>query len=51
MIRLIAALCAAAFAFFGSSCTCCTGEASAPELRPLPAFQELPAAPEVHYAK
>lgn len=50
MTRAIAALCASAFAFLAASC-CCTSETKAPPLRPLPHFQEVPAAPEVHYAK
>ena len=49
MIRLIAALCASAFAFLSASC-CCTSEPKAPPLRPLPAFQQMPAA-EVEYTK
>lgn len=43
MIRLIAALCATAFALLSASC-CCTSEPKAPGLRSLPAFQEIPAA-------
>lgn len=50
MIRAIAVLCASAFAFLAASC-CCTSETKAPPLRKLPHFQEVPAAPEVHYAK
>lgn len=50
MIRLLAILCASAFPFFSASC-CCTGEQEAPGLRPLPQFQELPAAAEVEYTK
>ncbi|MGE9269376.1 MAG: hypothetical protein ACQKBU_01120 [Verrucomicrobiales bacterium] len=50
MIRLLAAVCISAFAFLSASC-CCTGEPSAPGLRDLPQFQEMPAAPEVEYTK
>ena len=50
MTRIFAALCAAAFALMGASCTCCTSEPEAPGLRPLPQFQEMPAA-EVEYTK
>ncbi len=50
IIRILAAACASAFALISASC-CCTGEPEAPELRPLPQFQEMPAAPEVEYTK
>jgi hypothetical protein len=30
-----------------TSCGCCTGEAKAPPLKPLPQFQEIP---QVHYS-
>ena len=34
----------AAFSVFAlSSCGCCTGEERAPKLRPLPAFNDIPA--------
>jgi hypothetical protein len=52
MIRILSALTASAFAMLAASC-CCTSDTRAPGLRPLPQFQELPAAPapEVHYSK
>ncbi len=50
MIRATAALCVSVFALLAASC-CCTSETKAPPLRKLPHFQEVPAAPEVHYAK
>jgi len=50
MFRAIAIVCLSATALFSSSC-CCTSEPKARPLRPLPAFQEIPSAPEVHYAK
>jgi hypothetical protein len=50
MIRILTAIAASAFAFISASC-CCTGEARAPGLRPLPQFQEIQSAPEVHYSK
>jgi hypothetical protein len=50
MFRVIAALSVSAFALLSASC-CCTGEPEANPLRPLPQFQEVPAAPEVDYAK
>lgn len=50
MIRVIAAVCASFSALLAASC-CCTSEPKAPPLRPLPQFQEVPAAPEVHYTK
>ena len=54
MIRILSALVASVFALLAASC-CCTGEAKAPRLRPLPRFQEIqpaPApAPEVRYTK
>jgi hypothetical protein len=43
MIRLLFASGASLFALLTVSC-CCTSEPKAPRLRPLPAFQELPAA-------
>ncbi|MCW1887585.1 hypothetical protein OKA04_22805 [Luteolibacter flavescens] len=50
MLRIIAAVCLSAFAFASASC-CCTGEPKPAKLRPLPHFQEVPAAPEVNYSK
>lgn len=50
MFRVIAALAVSAFALLSASC-CCTGEHKANPLRPLPQFQEVPAAPEIDYAK
>ncbi|HEY1121848.1 hypothetical protein [Luteolibacter soli] len=50
MLRIIAAVCVSAFAFLSASC-CCTSEPKAAPLRPLPQFQEVPAAAEVHYSK
>lgn len=43
MIRIILSLATAAFAFAAASC-CCTSDSVAPSLRPLPQFQEIPAA-------
>ncbi len=51
MIRILTALVASVFALLSVSCMCCTGEAKAPGLRPLPRFQEIPTAPEVIYSK
>ncbi|WP_265594677.1 hypothetical protein [Haloferula sp. BvORR071] len=50
MFRAIAIVCLTASAFVSASC-CCTSEPKAHPLRPLPQFQEVPAAPEVHYSK
>jgi len=50
MFRVIATVCLSAFALVSVSC-CCTGEPKAKPLRPLPQFQEVPAAPEVIYSK
>jgi hypothetical protein len=50
MFRAIAIVCLSALAFVSASC-CCTSEPEARPLRPLPAFKEVPSAPEVHYAK
>lgn len=54
MIRILFALCVAAGALLSVSC-CCTSEAGAPKLRPLPQFREIeaapPAAPEVLHEK
>jgi hypothetical protein len=44
IIRILATISALAFGFVSTSC-CCTSEPEAPGLRPLPQFQELPAAP------
>lgn len=52
MIRILTAIVASAIALFSASCGCCTGEPKAPELRPLPQFQEIQSVgPEVHYSK
>lgn len=50
MIRFLSALLTVVGALQLASC-CCTGEPKAPKLRPLPKFQEMPAAPEVIYEK
>ncbi len=51
MIRILFATVASAIALFSVSCGCCTGEAKAPGLRPLPQFQEIQTTPEVDYSK
>lgn len=51
MIRVLAAIVATTFLFLGTSCISCTSEPEAPALRPLPQFQQLPAAAEVEYSK
>jgi hypothetical protein len=48
MIRIVTALVLSSFALLGASC-CCTSDAAAPALRPLPQFKEIQ--PEVHYSK
>jgi hypothetical protein len=54
MIRLLSALVVSALAMLAASC-CCTSDTKPPRLRPLPQFQEIPAAPapapEVHATK
>ena len=50
MIRILSAFVASVFALLAASC-CCTGETKPPRLQPLPKFQEIQAAPEVHYSK
>jgi hypothetical protein len=53
MTRIVSALIVSVFALLAASC-CCTSDAKPPGLRPLPQFQEIPAAPqapEVHYEK
>lgn len=50
MIRFLGALGATAIALISVSCNC-TSEPTAPPLRDLPAFQEMPAAHEVEYTK
>ncbi|MCW1914836.1 hypothetical protein OJ996_14710 [Luteolibacter sp. GHJ8] len=50
MFRAIAIVSLSVFALVSASC-CCTSEPKAKPLRPLPAFQEVPSAPEVHYSK
>lgn len=49
MIRFLALLGVAAAALISASC-CCTSDVEPPGLRPLPQFQEVPAA-EVEYTK
>jgi hypothetical protein len=51
MIRILSALTASAIAMLAASC-CCTSDTKPPGLRPLPQFQELPAAPapQVEYS-
>jgi hypothetical protein len=52
MTRIVFALAAVATALVSASC-CCTGEAEAPKLKPLPQFQEIPtqsAPAEVEYS-
>ncbi len=51
MIRIVSALIVSSFTLLAASC-CCTSDSKPPGLRPLPQFQELPAAPapEVHYS-
>ncbi|GAA5496690.1 hypothetical protein SAMN02745181_0721 [Rubritalea squalenifaciens DSM 18772] len=44
-LRIITIAAAAAGSLILSSCGCCTGEAKAPELRPLPTFNEIPVTP------
>ncbi len=51
MKKIIHILAIASVALVGaglSSCGCCTGEAEAPPLQPLPQFKEIP---QVHYGK
>ena len=43
MIRILTTLAAAAFTLAATSC-CCTSDSHPPGLRPLPQFQEIPAA-------
>ncbi len=50
MIRILTAIVASVFALLSASC-CCTSEVKAPGLRPLPQFNEIQTAPEVHYSK
>ena len=51
MTRLILAVLATATAILASSCGCCTSDAEAPPLRPLPQFREIPTGPVVDYSK
>ncbi|MCX6868753.1 MAG: hypothetical protein NTV46_21635 [Verrucomicrobia bacterium] len=44
MIRILSALVVAVAALLVVSC-CCTSDVKPPGLRPLPRFQEIPAAP------
>ncbi|NIP98231.1 MAG: hypothetical protein GWO24_34395 [Akkermansiaceae bacterium] len=48
LIKLMVLAGAAVAAVVLTSCGCCTGEAKAPALKPLPKFQELPT---IHYGK
>ena len=47
-LQLILAASVAAVALGLTSCGCCSGEAAAPPLRPLPQFQDIP---QIHYGK
>ncbi|MGJ8632437.1 MAG: hypothetical protein ACSHX7_00815 [Luteolibacter sp.] len=49
MTRLILAAIAVATAVFTTSCGCCTSDALAPPLRPLPQFKQIE--PTVEYTK
>ena len=53
MIRILSALVVSVFALMAVSCGCCTSDAKPPGLRPMPQFQEIPAAeaPTVRYEK
>lgn len=54
MIRFFLAISASAIAILSSSCGCCTSDASAPPLRPMPNFKEIPTTPapvQVEYSK
>ncbi|MEO1857496.1 MAG: hypothetical protein ABGY95_09085 [Rubritalea sp.] len=44
-LRILTIASAAAATVLLSSCGCCTGEAKAPPLRPLPQFADIPVAP------
>ncbi|MGJ8672971.1 hypothetical protein [Rubritalea sp.] len=41
-LRILTIAAAAAGSVLLSSCGCCTGEAKAPPLRPLPQFSDIP---------
>ncbi|WP_338288413.1 hypothetical protein [Luteolibacter sp. LG18] len=45
MIRILLVSGASLVALLSASC-CCTSQPKAPKLRPVPHFQELPAAPQ-----
>jgi hypothetical protein len=48
MIRILSLIALVATSLVANSCCiCCTSDSKAPALRKLPAFQNLPAAPEV----
>lgn len=58
MIRLFLAISVSAIAVLLSSCGCCTSDVSAPPLRQMPKFREIPTTPapapppvQVEYAK
>jgi hypothetical protein len=52
MIRILSLIALVATSLVANSCCiCCTSDSEAPALRKLPAFQNLPAAPEVSYEK
>lgn len=54
MIRLFLAISVSTIAVLTSSCGCCTSDVSAPPLRPMPQFREIPTTPapvQVEYSK
>ena len=54
MTQYLLALSVCAVAILSSSCGCCTSDSSAPPLRPLPTFKEIPTTPapvQVEYSK
>ncbi len=51
MIRLLLAISASAIAILATSCGCCTSDAEAPPLRPLPQFREIQPEAQVEYSK
>ncbi len=42
MIRYFLAISASVIAILCTSCGCCTGDSSAPPLRSMPSFREIP---------
>ncbi|WP_165788677.1 hypothetical protein [Rubritalea profundi] len=44
-LRILTIASAATATLLLSSCGCCTGEAKAPPLRPLPSFTDIPVTP------